>query len=125
MLDGRRSVFGPEPVTEDLLRRLEAFDIHPTGPLWGRGELRTQDAAAACEEAALTGGDAPALRRGLEKAGLEQERRALRLRPAGLEWSWHADDTLEISFALPAGTYATSVLAELGDVQDAARNANS
>lgn len=125
MLDGRRSVFGPEAMTEDLLRRLEAFDIHPTGPLWGRGELRTQDAAAACEEAALTGGDAPALRRGLEKAGLEQERRALRLRPAGLEWSWHADDTLEISFALPAGTYATSVLAELGDVQDAARNANS
>lgn len=121
MLDGRRSVFGPEPLTDDLLRRLDAFDIHPTGPLWGRGELRTQDAAAVREQSALAEGDAPALKRGLEKAGLEQERRALRLRPAGLAWRWREEGVLELTFALPAGAYATSVLAELGDVTDAPR----
>lgn len=122
MLDGRRSVFGPEPLTDDLLRRLDAFDIHPTGPLWGRGELRTQDVASAREQSALAEGNAPALRRGLEKAGLEQERRALRLRPTGLAWRWLADDVLDLAFTLPAGTYATSVLAELGDVADAPRS---
>lgn len=122
MLDGRRSVFGPEPLNDELLRRLDAFDIHPTGPLWGRGELRSQSEAAACEEAALADDEALALRRGLEKAGLDQERRALRLRPAGLAWHWPADDVLELAFALPAGAYATSVLAELGDVVDIARD---
>lgn len=125
MLDGRRSVFGPEPMTEDLQRRLDAFDIHPTGPLWGRGDLRSQAAAAAREQKSLADDDALALRRGLEKAGLEQERRALRLRPAGLEWQWRTDDTLAITFVLPAGTYATSVLAELGDVTDGSRTSGA
>jgi len=121
MLDGRRSVFGPEPLTSELSRRLEAFDIHPTGPLWGRGNLRSQDAAADVELTALADDLAQALRRGLEKAGLEQERRALRLRPTALTWRWLAADVLELGFDLPAGTYATSVLAELGDVTDAPR----
>ena len=121
MLDGRRSVFGPEPLSDDLSRRLDTFDIHPTGPLWGRGELRSQSVASACEQAALADDDALALRRGLEKAGLEQERRSLRLRPAGLQWRWLANDVLELTFALPAGTYATSVLAELGEVTDGHR----
>ena len=35
MLDGSHSVFGPEPLTPALQSRLAAFDIHPTGPLWG------------------------------------------------------------------------------------------
>lgn len=119
MLDGRRSVFGPEPLTDDLRRRLEAFDIHPTGPLWGRGELRSQGDVAVCEHAALADDVAMSLRRGLEKAGLEQERRALRLRPTAMAWEWRSADMLALRFELPAGTYATSVLAELGEVTDA------
>ena len=62
MLDGSRSVFGPEPLNDDLAQRLAAFDIHPSGPLWGRGELRSRGACAAIELAALGGDDAPALR---------------------------------------------------------------
>lgn len=112
MLDGRRSVFGPEPWNETLAQRLAAFDIHPTGPLWGRGELRSRDAAQAVERAALEGEEAAALRAGLERAGLEQERRALRLRPASLSWRWPDATSLELTFSLPAGAYATSVLAE-------------
>ena len=53
MLDGSRSVFGPEPFNDALAERLAAFDIHPTGPLWGKGELRSRDAAAEVELAAL------------------------------------------------------------------------
>jgi tRNA pseudouridine13 synthase len=118
-LDGSRSVFGPEPFTDELARRLAAFDIHPSGPLWGRGELRTRDEAAALERQALAGEPCAALREGLEQAGLEQERRALRLRPSDLEWHWLAPDALQLAFALPPGAYATVVLAELGAVASA------
>lgn len=118
-LDGSRSVFGPEPFTDELARRLAAFDIHPSGPLWGRGELRTRDEAAVLERQALEGDDAAALRDGLEHAGLAQERRALRLRPADLEWHWPAPAVLQLSFVLPPGAYATVVLAELGAVSSA------
>ncbi len=113
-LAGSRSVFGPEPWSPALAERLAGFDIHPTGPLWGRGELRSTEAVRALELAALGDEQALALRAGLEAAGLEQERRALRLRPDALSWRWLADDALEVVFVLPAGAYATVVLAELG-----------
>lgn len=120
MLDGRRSVFGPEPLTPELRARCDAFDIHPTGPLWGRGPLRTDGACGALEAAVLQADDTARLRIGLEKAGLEQERRMLRLRPEALAWSWIDTATLQLAFSLPAGAYATAVLAELGDLQSAA-----
>jgi tRNA pseudouridine13 synthase len=116
MLDGSRSVFGPEPWSEALAARLEAFDIHPTGPLWGRGALRSAGLARACEEAALAGEEAMRLRAGLETAGLNQERRSLRLRPDGMRAAQPSPDVLELRFSLPPGCYATSVLAEFGAV---------
>lgn len=121
MLDGSRSVFGPEPFSEALQARLDAFDIHPSGPLWGEGELRSADVARAVELAALEGDTAARLRNGLERAGLKQERRALRLRPADLAWRWLEGGALELRFALPPGSYATTVLRELGEVVDAAQ----
>ncbi len=120
MLDGSRSVFGPEAFTPELQARLAAFDIHPTGPLWGQGELRSADAAREVELDAMQGDTANRLRNGLEAAGLKQERRALRLKPQDLRWRWLDDTALEIAFALPLGAYATTVLRELGAVRDAA-----
>lgn len=120
MLDGSHSVFGPEPFTPLLQQRLDAFDIHPTGPLWGAGALRSSGAAHALEQAVLADERAQALCRGLECAGLRQERRATRLRPDGLQWEWPDDGRLQLQFALPPGTYATTVLRELGEVTDAA-----
>lgn len=113
MLDGSRSVFGPVPMDATLAERLATFDIHPTAPLWGRGDLRSTGAAAALELAALADAESLALRAGLETAGLKQERRATRLRPQALAWDWHGADALELRFELPPGTYATTVLAEL------------
>jgi len=122
LLDGSRSVFGPEPFSDELAQRLAAFDIHPSGPLWGKGELRSQDEAASLELAALSGEDATALRAGLEAEGLKQERRALRLKPTELAWDWLDGDVLQLAFSLPPGTYATVVLAELGDVRALGRS---
>lgn len=122
MLDGSRSVFGPEPWSDELAQRLDAFDIHPTGPLWGKGTLRSTGECEALEVTALDGSDAAALRAGLEAEGLKQERRALRLRPEGLHWRWLDEGTLEVGFSLPPGAYATVVLAELGDVASLGRD---
>ncbi len=119
ILDGSRSVFGPEPWNDTLAARLAAFDIHPSGPLWGRGASRAQGDALAYEERALAGDDASRLRTGLEAAGLNQERRSLRLRPAELAIEWPEPDALRLRFSLPAGCYATTVLAELGTVASA------
>lgn len=113
MLDGSRSIFGPEPASAELTARCAALDIHPTGPLWGAGELRSQDAALALERQLAEW--QPQLCRGLESAGLRQERRALRLLPKHMHWRPLDDSTLELRFELPPGAYATSVLAELGD----------
>ncbi|MDN5781681.1 MAG: tRNA pseudouridine(13) synthase TruD, partial [Luteimonas sp.] len=117
-LDGSRSVFGPEPWSEALAERLERFDIHPSAPLWGRGDLRSTGPARQVEEAALIGDTAMALRAGLEAAGLRQERRATRLRPEALAWEWQGDDALTVAFTLPPGAYATTVLSELGAIHD-------
>ncbi|HRN62194.1 MAG TPA: tRNA pseudouridine(13) synthase TruD [Luteimonas sp.] len=119
LLDGSRSVFGPEPFDDALAARLAAFDIHPTAPLWGKGELRSTGQARALELAALEGDTARRLRDGLEAAGLKQERRATRLRPSDLAWDWPEAGALRLFFGLPPGAYATSVLAELGEAATA------
>ena len=121
VLSGSRSVFGPEPWSEALAGRLAAFDIHPSGPLWGAGELRSAGDCAARELSALSDTQAIALRAGLEKAELKQERRALRLLAEDLQWEWLDDATLRLAFSLPPGSYATALLQELGQVTDALR----
>ena len=122
MLDGSRSVFGPEPWCELLANRLSAFDIHPSCPLWGIGELRSSGECAARELSALSDGQAMALRAGLEQAGLKQERRALRLLAQDLQWEWLQPTRLRLAFSLPPGSYATALLQELGQTTDAARS---
>lgn len=113
MLDGTHSVFGPEPLTAELQQRARNLDIHPTGPMWGAGELRSSALAAAIEQQAVRA--FPDLADGLVAAGLRQERRALRLPVRGLGWN-RLDRDLQLEFFLPAGCYATVVLGALGDV---------
>lgn len=113
MFDGSHAVFGPEPAGIELDERMAAFDIHPTGPMWGAGELRS---AAAVRELELAAAAANVtLARGLESAGLAQERRALRLRVAELRHEWESADALVLEFRLAAGAFATAVLRELCD----------
>lgn len=114
-LRGSRSWFGPEPWSDALSQRLASGDIHPSGALWGRGELPTQEETAALEQAVAD--SEPELIEGLVKAGLDQDRRALRLQPAALNWKWLADDTLQLGFTLPPGTYATVIVRELATAQ--------
>ena len=118
MLDGTHSIFGPEPDPATLSDRVRTQDIHPTGPLWGRGALRCDGDCRALEEATLA--FAADIRAGLEQAGLNQERRSLRTPARSLVWDWPDERTIDLSFELPAGSYATSLLHMLGGVEDAA-----
>lgn len=112
MLDGSHSVFGPEPLSVELQERAMRQDIHPTGAMWGVGELRSRAAARAIEEAALS--EYADLCAGLVAAELKQERRALRVKVAELAWDWPEATALRLHFQLAPGAYATGLLAELG-----------
>ena len=110
MLDGSHSFFVTETVDDIIQQRVIDFDIHPTGPLWGKGELSTQSEAKQFELNALTKEEE--LCEGLQRAGLEQQRRALRLRVQGMQHEWLASGVLQMSFSLESGAYATSLLRE-------------
>jgi tRNA pseudouridine13 synthase len=83
----------------------------PTGPLWGRGRVITTDQAQALENGVAE--RHATLCDGMEHAGLDQERRALVASPAEMSWEWPQADQLVLTFSLPAGSYATSVLNEI------------
>lgn len=91
--------------------RLAQLDVHPTGPLWGEGELVSQGQPQTQElaVAALW----PALCTWLERANLKQERRILRLPVRDLSWTFPAADCLQVQFVLPPGCFATVVLREM------------
>jgi tRNA pseudouridine13 synthase len=114
MLDGRRSFFHAAEIDATLLERAAAMDVHPSGPLWGRGESSATDEALALE-AGISAGE-PALCALLEAEGLAQERRSLRLPLRELEWSLEGRE-LWLAFELPRGAFATAVLHEI--VRDA------
>ncbi len=83
----------------------------PTGPLWGRGRVAATDQALALESAVAE--RHATLCDGMEHAGLDQERRALVASPIDMSWEWSQGPQLVLSFSLPAGVYATSVLNEI------------
>ena len=118
ILNGSRSFFVPESIDDTIRRRLIEGDIHPSGPLWGRGDLPTKSVVRELE--ATVAGEHADLVRGLEAAGLEQERRALRVIPQELNVTWLDATTLSLTFVLPPGSYATMLLRELADYRDAA-----
>ena len=55
----------------------------------------------------------PNLAQGLIAAGVESDRRTLRVKVNDLNWQFIQEDILELGFTLPAGSYATSVLREI------------
>ncbi len=111
---GSRSQFAIELGDADVQQRLEDGVIHPTGPLWGAGEPKVTAAARELEAEVI--GRYPALAAGIESSGLNPERRALRLIPEHLHWDWQQENgqtDLVLSFMLPVGTFATSMLREV------------
>lgn len=122
-LDGSASVFLPEHADELILQRIAGLDIHPTGPLWGQTSSRTLRSIGACAHMeARVAEDHAALANGLLKHQVDAARRSLRLPVQALHYRLLENQSplgpdLELSFVLPAGTYATAVLHDLIEYQ--------
>lgn len=110
-LAGTNSIFSIEEPDEILEKRLAEFDISPAAPLWGKGAERASLQALDCQQKALAGLEPWCV--GLERQGLERSYRALMLVVENMQWHWQDNHNLEVSFRLPAGSYATSVVREL------------
>jgi tRNA pseudouridine13 synthase len=115
MLDGTNSFFTTDKVDEEIKKRLHQFDIHPSGPLWGQGELHTSAEARELDWRVLE--EFVDFRTGLERAGLKQQHRALRLLVHDMRWEFLTGNALQLQFKLESGAYATSVLRELVDLK--------
>ncbi|WP_428623477.1 tRNA pseudouridine(13) synthase TruD [Sedimenticola sp.] len=112
MLDGTRSSFPVGEIDESIQLRLQEMDIHLSGPLWGRGESLVSGAVAELESEILSSD--LFWREGLERFGLQMERRALRVAVSDLTWSFQGGE-VALSFRLPKGCFATALLRECID----------
>jgi tRNA pseudouridine13 synthase len=118
MLDGRRSFFAAPEIDATLGERCAAMDVHPSGPLPGRGASPATGVALEVEQAVLA--DSTAMQALLESERLDHERRSLRLPVREFDGTFEDTDAVVLRFTLPRGTFATAVLHELlADAWDA------
>ncbi len=115
MLAGSNSFFVPNGSETDLAERLVQGDIHPSGPLWGKGRHVAKGACLALEQSVVEANAAFA--DGLCAHGLKQGRRSLRLLVQSLQYHWLDDCSLQLKFTLPKGTFATAMLREVVKIQ--------
>ena len=120
MLAGTQSVFHLDEVDSTIKQRFINKDVDITAPMWGAGELMTSNEPLALEQEIATKNHA--FCEGLPRFGLKQERRRIRLTVSDtdIELLSAQDDNnaVKISFFLPSGCYATTVLRELLNYQD-------
>ncbi|MCO6057137.1 tRNA pseudouridine(13) synthase TruD [Pseudomonas sp. MOB-449] len=102
--------------------RLAELDLHPTGPLWGAGASPAAGVSQSTEQSVAE--SEAVLCQWLAEAGLEHERRILRLPIGGLTWHYPEPDVLQLEFVLPAGCFATAVVRELVDLLPAGQTEN-
>ena len=94
--------------------RAEQFEISPTGPLfgsrapWARGEPGALEQSVVAEASATV----EFLARAAAAHRVRGERRAMRVKLEELDWSIQGQ-AVQLSFRLPPGAYATSLLREV------------
>ena len=116
-LNGTESYFvlAQNDQEEIIQKRIDAFDIHISGPLAGlvgsKDRYVTRSKAADIEIRCFQNHET--LFKGLNRLKVTASRRPLRFKPEKLQWSWKDEGTLNISFSLRKGCYATSLLREV------------
>lgn len=118
-LDGSNSTFRVEHLDATLEQRLADLDIHPTGPLPGlakstTGEPEGDIAQLEAQVLSVFGGLGP----WLQQAGVESARRPLRMAVRELEYAFMPEG-LHLQFSLRAGSFATTVVRELCEIDSA------
>ena len=94
-----------------LQQRLQNGEINITAPMVGDSSLGTASVALEFETSCLKRWSC--FEELFKKERMATIRRSILLRPEQLEWQWISENDIEISFYLPSGCYATSVLREL------------
>ncbi|WP_057830531.1 tRNA pseudouridine(13) synthase TruD [Colwellia sp. TT2012] len=120
MLAGTQSVFHLDELDNTIKQRFVDKDIDITAPMWGAGDLMTSNEPLVLEQKIAQEHDA--FCQGLPRFGLKQERRRIRLTVSEtaieLLSAEKGENAVKISFFLPAGCYATTILRELLNYQD-------
>ncbi|HCJ1100121.1 TPA: tRNA pseudouridine(13) synthase TruD [Legionella pneumophila] len=110
-LRGSNSIFVTDKnIDEQLLIRISEKDVSPASPLPGKSKYLVKGPALQIINEVYS--EWSAWLKGLEKNGLEEAWRANILYAEQIEYRIN-QNTVELSFALPAGAYATVVLREL------------
>jgi tRNA pseudouridine13 synthase len=120
-LDGSGSVFKVAEPDELLRQRCTALDIHPSGCLWGRGQLLSDSQVADIELGVMALHQS--LADGIVAKGVDMSRRALRLRLRDFSWE-QSGDSIWLEFFLGRGSFATAVLGEILDYTDGSQHAH-
>lgn len=109
-LSGSNSIFTSDAIDETILQRIKAKDISPATPLPGKGKMIAANDALELINQIYCNWESWI--QGLEQHGLEQSWRPNILHIEELQYAIN-DQTAELSFKLPPGAYATTVLREL------------
>ncbi|MEM1261846.1 MAG: tRNA pseudouridine(13) synthase TruD [Pseudomonadota bacterium] len=118
-LDGSRSHFSVDLDDPDLMSRTANGDIHPSATLWGREGSLLAGPAANREQALIRELGKEAWCDWLERGRSTSMLRPVRVRASALTYQYDAANArLRLQFGLPAGSFATALLAEIVDVRD-------
>ena len=86
IFDRSNSYFQSDSLDEVLLQRVKVGELHPTGMLFGKGDVETKEAAFCIERDVIEKN--PLLANGLVNFGLTQDRRALRVFAMDFQWNF-------------------------------------
>ncbi len=117
MFDKSNSYFVFDQQDNSLVERVSAGKIHPSGMMFGDDKLETFALALKFESDIVA--ENQVLTEGLSKFDLKNDRRSLRVFANNLQWEFEAQNNLVLRFALPPGSYATSLIRELIDTDAA------
>jgi tRNA pseudouridine13 synthase len=104
---------------EVLAARVEAgswTEPGATGPLWGDGGTTASGTLESFERDVVA--QAPGLASLFSVTRMKPERRTLAVRPGKLAWQWLDEDSLELTFLLSPGQYATTILSDIFELED-------
>ncbi len=117
MLAGTNSFFiyaENDDSQQTVVERIAQRDVSISAPLWGGGKIETLNAAYDFENNFAQ--SHPLVCQTLAELGLEQQRRAMLVFPSDMKSEiLEQQQAIKLSFSLPSGCFATSVLREIAN----------
>ena len=111
VFNGSHSCFQSDSYDISLQERVKSGEIHPALMLFGSGTFNNTDVAYEIEQSVLH--HYRRLCDAMLDKKIKKDWRASRLLVPNLIWNWLDDNCLQLTFELPSGAFATSVLSEL------------